>query len=100
MAVCEHCGNEYDKSFQVIMGGKTHNFDSFECAIHALAPPLIAASRSWATAWRKTAHFSAATTAPKRKECKVCAIGSSPGAKLRQLLTHWQSAGYRTLRLH
>ena len=38
MAVCEHCGNEYDKSFQVIMGGKTHNFDSFECAIHALAP--------------------------------------------------------------
>ena len=38
MAVCEHCGNEYDKSFQVIMGGKTHTFDSFECAIHALAP--------------------------------------------------------------
>jgi hypothetical protein len=38
MAVCEHCGNEYDKSFQVIMSGKTHTFDSFECAIHALAP--------------------------------------------------------------
>jgi hypothetical protein len=38
MAVCEHCGNEYDKSFQVIMSGKTHNFDSFECAIHVLAP--------------------------------------------------------------
>jgi|GEM_PF-714874 hypothetical protein len=77
MAVCEHCGNEYDKSFQVIRGGKTHNFDSFECAIHALAPPLIAASRSWATAWRKTARFTAATTAPKPKGCRVCAIGSS-----------------------
>jgi phage terminase large subunit GpA-like protein len=38
MAICEHCGNEYDKSFQVIMGGKTRTFDSFECAIHALAP--------------------------------------------------------------
>jgi len=38
MSVCEHCGNDYDKSFQVIMGGKEHNFDSFECAIHALAP--------------------------------------------------------------
>jgi hypothetical protein len=38
MAVCEHCGNDYDKSFQVVMSGKTHNFDSFECAIHALAP--------------------------------------------------------------
>ncbi len=29
MARCELCGNEYDK---------THVFDSFECAIHALAP--------------------------------------------------------------
>jgi len=38
MAQCEVCGNEYDKSFQVIMAGKAHNFDSFECAIHALAP--------------------------------------------------------------
>jgi hypothetical protein len=38
MSVCERCGNDYDKSFQVVMGGKTHNFDSFECAIHALAP--------------------------------------------------------------
>ena len=35
---CETCGNEYDKSFQVNMGGESHTFDSFECAIHALAP--------------------------------------------------------------
>ncbi|HTL30313.1 MAG TPA: hypothetical protein VL282_13865 [Tepidisphaeraceae bacterium] len=38
MAQCEVCGNEYDKSFQVMLAGKTHTFDSFECAIHALAP--------------------------------------------------------------
>lgn len=38
MAACEVCGNEYDKSFQVIRGGESHTFDSFECAIHALAP--------------------------------------------------------------
>src|SRR3712207_3014026 len=39
MAQCEVCGNEYDKSFQVTMaGGDAHTFDSFECAIHALAP--------------------------------------------------------------
>jgi len=38
MAICETCGNDYDKAFQVIAGGKTHTFDSFECAIHALAP--------------------------------------------------------------
>ena len=38
MAKCEVCGNEYDKSFEVTMAGKAHVFDSFECAIHALAP--------------------------------------------------------------
>jgi Rieske Fe-S protein len=38
MPVCELCGNEYDKSFEVTMEGSTHTFDSFECAIHALAP--------------------------------------------------------------
>ena len=38
MAVCEMCGNDYDKAFDVVMAGETHTFDSFECAIHALAP--------------------------------------------------------------
>jgi hypothetical protein len=32
------CGNEYDKSFEVVIAGKSHVFDSFECAIHAVAP--------------------------------------------------------------
>jgi hypothetical protein len=36
--VCEHCGNRYDKAFKVVMGGSAHVFDSFECAIHMLAP--------------------------------------------------------------
>jgi len=38
MATCEVCGNVYDKSFEVRMNGRTHFFDSFECAIFALAP--------------------------------------------------------------
>lgn len=38
MAKCEACGNDYDKSFEVVMQGRTHTFDSFECAIFALAP--------------------------------------------------------------
>ena len=39
MAQCEVCGNDYDKAFELTMpGGDTHTFDSFECAIHALAP--------------------------------------------------------------
>ena len=38
MALCEVCGNDYDKSFEVTVSGTSHTFDSFECAIHALAP--------------------------------------------------------------
>ena len=35
---CEVCGNDYDKAFNVVVAGEEHTFDSFECAIHALAP--------------------------------------------------------------
>jgi hypothetical protein len=38
MARCEVCGNDYDKAFEVIADGESHTFDSFECAIHAMAP--------------------------------------------------------------
>lgn len=37
-ATCETCGNTYDKAFEVVLGGESHTFDSFECAIQALAP--------------------------------------------------------------
>ena len=38
MATCDHCGNDYDKTFTVTQQGTTHTFDSFECAIHMMAP--------------------------------------------------------------
>lgn len=38
MARCENCGNEYENSFDILMRGKSHTFDSFECAINILAP--------------------------------------------------------------
>ena len=39
MATCEVCGNDYDKAMEItVAGGDTHIFDSFECAIHAIAP--------------------------------------------------------------
>ncbi len=39
MATCDVCGNDYDKAFQVVSSdGTTRTFDSFECAIHAVAP--------------------------------------------------------------
>lgn len=38
MATCEVCSNDYRLSFEVHAAGAVHVFDSFECAISALAP--------------------------------------------------------------
>jgi hypothetical protein len=39
MATCDVCGNEYDKAMTIEAPGRgSGTFDSFECAIHALAP--------------------------------------------------------------
>jgi len=35
---CEVCSNEYDKAFTITLDGQEHVFDSFKCAINALAP--------------------------------------------------------------
>ncbi len=35
---CEVCKNDYDKPLEIVENGISHYFDSFECAIHALAP--------------------------------------------------------------
>jgi hypothetical protein len=38
MPKCEVCGNDYHRAFDVVTPGGRHTFDSFECAIHKLAP--------------------------------------------------------------
>lgn len=38
MVRCDLCGNEYDKTFQVVKNGESHVFDSFECAVQMMAP--------------------------------------------------------------
>lgn len=38
MNTCDVCGNTYDKTFEVTQGDRRGTFDSFECAIHAMAP--------------------------------------------------------------
>lgn len=38
MAKCDVCGNDYDKPIFVTQGDKAMTFDSFECAIEAMAP--------------------------------------------------------------
>ena len=41
MKTCECCGNTYDKAFEISIGGTTHAFDSFQCAIQTLAPRCV-----------------------------------------------------------
>ena len=38
MPECQVCGNDYDKAMEITVGGTRGVFDSFECAIQALAP--------------------------------------------------------------
>jgi hypothetical protein len=38
MAKCNICGNDYDKPIVVTQGDRSMTFDSFECAIEAMAP--------------------------------------------------------------
>ena len=38
MAICATCGNDYDKAFTVTRGAESATFDSFECAVHGMAP--------------------------------------------------------------
>ncbi len=38
MTRCDTCGNEYDKTIEVTRGTERRVFDSFECAIQAMAP--------------------------------------------------------------
>lgn len=38
MEKCEQCGQEAPWRFSVTIDGRTHVFDSFECAIFAVAP--------------------------------------------------------------
>jgi hypothetical protein len=72
MAKCDVCGNDYDKTFQIVRQGQTMTFDSFECAIHAMAPICTNCScriigHGLVMGSRKTAKFIAALTAQNSK---------------------------------
>lgn len=38
MGQCKFCGNSFEIAFSVRMGGQDYDFDSYDCAINALAP--------------------------------------------------------------
>src|ERR1041384_2421107 len=66
MPTCETCGNDYDKVFQVVVQCESHTFDSFECAIHALAPTCAHCEiKIIGDGLEKMARFSAAISAPR-----------------------------------
>ena len=67
MPKCEVCENDYDKAFEIVVGGERHIFDSFECAIHALAPVCpTAIAVSSAMASKRTDKSSLVSTAHAR----------------------------------
>jgi len=45
MAICEVCGNEYDQSFELWLGGETHILDAVECAFYEVAPRCACCER-------------------------------------------------------
>ncbi|MFI8413210.1 hypothetical protein ACIGB6_12155 [Paeniglutamicibacter gangotriensis] len=38
MTTCDTCGNSYENTFTITREGQTKTFDSFECAVHLMAP--------------------------------------------------------------
>jgi len=68
MAICDTCGNHYDKSFTVTFSdGRTATFDSVECAAVQLAPECAHCGAGfWDMAWRHPTPSSAAPTARVR----------------------------------
>jgi hypothetical protein len=70
MAQCETCGNNYDKTFEIVLGGQNHTFDSFECAIHKLAPTCAHCScRILGHGVEAGGQSIAALIVPKNREC-------------------------------
>ncbi len=82
MARCDVCGNDYDKAFQVTRAGRTLNFDSFECAIHAM-PPLarIVTARLSGTESRREGRSIAALIARDTQAERKTARSNRPSLK-------------------
>jgi hypothetical protein len=82
---CEVCDNEYEKCFEVRIHGETHIFDSFECAIHALAPrcahcgcPIIGHGLEAEGYFYCCAHCASQTTVRHLKDQAVSEMERSP----------------------
>jgi hypothetical protein len=45
MATCEVCGNDYDKTIEIVIAEERHVFDSFECCAHCAHRAGVAAAQ-------------------------------------------------------
>lgn len=41
MGTCSSCGSRYEPMIKISYEGRDYEFDSFECAIHLLAPHCV-----------------------------------------------------------
>jgi hypothetical protein len=79
MAKCEHCGNEYDKTFEVTFKEKSTSSTASSARSTLLRPNVITAgAKSSATVWKTAAKFFAAPTARGKVAKTGCGIASKP----------------------
>jgi hypothetical protein len=83
MTVCEVCGNDYDKAFQVVGGGETRTFDIFESARSRRWPRLHSLRLPCDRASRLTARSTAAPTVPPRPASKASPTAPERDRRLR-----------------
>ena len=77
MAKCEVCGNDYDKSFAVTLGGKTGtSMRSNARSTPSRRNARIAAAGSSDTAWKRAARSTAARIVRNTKACAASATAS------------------------
>ena len=77
MANCEHCGNEYDKTFEIKYDGKTHIFDSFEWrSMSWRRNAIVAAAKSSVTVSKQMVRCFVAPTARVKLAKQRCAIAA------------------------
>jgi len=96
MAQCEVCGNDYDMAFEVHAQGAVHTFDSFECAIHRMAPVCEhCGCKVIGHGMQQVAASTAARTAHRAPAPRNCATGHNAGRRKRTSIAAGEGAGAR-----
>jgi hypothetical protein len=85
MAICEVCGDDYDKALRISTstGSRVHVFDSFECAMQALAPSCARCNcMILGHGVESDGVIYCTPTAPRRPESRRCGTAQTPKRSL------------------